>query len=107
MAIQKGPVACNYGSVYNEVVKNGFAEVKEIDFDDFVGEQFRRTKTIEKDDFEPTEITVLKKVSERFKGCSTKQIVNMSHSEKAWQQNADHAGRISYDYSFELKHLEE
>jgi DNA-binding transcriptional regulator YiaG len=36
-AIQKGPVPSNYGSLYNEVVKNGFVEVREIDFDDFVG----------------------------------------------------------------------
>lgn len=105
-AKQKGPVPVNYKSLYNEVEKDGFVEAREVAFDDFVGEQFRSSGAINTDEFSETEIHILKKVSERFKGCTTKQIVNISHSEKAWQENVDNAGRISYEYSFDIKHLE-
>lgn len=105
-AMQKGPVPVNYNGIYNQVVNKGYAEIKEVDFNDFVGEQFSSKEEVEENKFTEAETNLLKKVSERFKKCTTKQIVNLSHSEKAWQENVDGSDRISYEYSFELKHLE-
>lgn len=108
-AIQKGPVPENYGGIYNHVVNNGYAKVEEMDFGDFVGERFVSDGVFvfdaEDGVFSATELNMLEKVSERFKGLNTKQIVAISHEEPAWQDNVDDFNRISFEYGFELKNI--
>ena len=54
--------------------------------------------------FSETELRVLHKVSERFM-YTTREIVDISHEEPAWTDNADECGRISFEYGFDLKNI--
>lgn len=110
-ALPKGPVPENYGGIYNHIVNNRFAKVEEKDFGEFVGEMFVSIDS--KVAFSPidgpfseTEISMMEKVSEMFKGLSTKTIVNMSHDEPAWKDNIGAYNRISYEYGFELINID-
>ncbi|MBO9632705.1 MAG: DUF4065 domain-containing protein [Chitinophagaceae bacterium] len=106
-AIQRGPVPENYGGIYNYVVNTGFVAVEEMAFGEYVGERFVATE--QTDDpafFSDSELQMLKKVSDKFKGLSTKQIVDISHEEPAWKNNVDDHNRISFDYGFELKNID-
>jgi putative zinc finger/helix-turn-helix YgiT family protein len=106
-ALPKGPVPNNYGSIYNQAVTQGFAMIEEKEFKDFVGEQFFTDKTLilENSPFSESEWHVLQKVSERFKGKTTRQIVDISHEEPAWQDNVGEYDLISFEYSFQLKNI--
>jgi hypothetical protein len=98
----------NYGGIYNYAVNCGFTKVEEKIFKDFVGDQFFIDKPIAESElpFSNTELGILKKVSERFKGKSTRQIVDISHEEPAWKDNIDNCNRISFEYGFGLKNIE-
>lgn len=105
-ALARGPVPENYGGVYNYAVNNGYARVEEMDFGDFVGERFiADDMDFDNQDglFTAAEIAVLQQVSERFKGKNTRQIVDISHEEPAWQENVGEMNRISFEYGFGLK----
>jgi len=108
-AIQKGPVPAEYNRIYNEILNNGYVKIKEEDFGEYVGEKLYsgEKKDAPEDIFSETELKILQKVSDKFKGWSSKKIVEASHTEKAWQHNEEDFGRISYEYSFDIKHLEE
>lgn len=109
-AIQRGPVPENYGALYSHVVNNHGAWVEEVDFGDYVGERFvaddAMSRQPDEELFTTTELDMLARVSDRFKGLSTKEIVDISHEEPAWQQNINERNRISFDYGFELKNVE-
>lgn len=109
-ALPKGPVPENYGGIYNHVINAGYAKIEEVDFADFVGERFITDEAvvIELNDvlFSTSEIEMLMYVSDKFKGKNTRQIVDISHEEPAWQQNIDDFNRISFEYGFELKNID-
>lgn len=106
-ALPKGPVPENYGGIYNHIANQDFVRIEEQDFGDYVGERFlpNGITIFDEDDgiFTSTELQVMKSVSERFKGLSTKRIIEISHEEPAWQENVDDYNRISFEYGFELK----
>ncbi len=111
IAIQRGPVPENYGGIYNQLVNFDFVMVEEKDFGDYVGERY----VAEKFDFNQAEIMdqfnsseweVLRNVSSKFMGKNTKEIVEISHQEPAWQDNVDDFHRISFEYGFELKNID-
>jgi len=108
-AIQKGPVPNNYGGIYNQLVNSGYIKLEEIGFRDFVGEQYlcadKAKAELVEDLFSPSEIDTLKNVAERFYGLNTRQIVEISHQEEAWQHNIGDYGRINYVYAFRLKQI--
>lgn len=109
-AIQRGPVPENYGGLYNHLVNTGFVSIEETDFGEFVGDRFVAEshgiqEIAEKAIFTESELAVIMAVSSKFKGLSTKQIVDFSHEEPAWKGNIDDKNRISYEYSFILKHF--
>lgn len=110
-AFEKGPVPNKYGSIYDFLVNNRLIQVAEVNFQDFVGEQFKNDTPVNFDKentlFTPSELSILRAVSKRFKGMTTKEIVRISHLEPAWQNNAGMSERINYEYSFELKAMEE
>jgi putative zinc finger/helix-turn-helix YgiT family protein len=106
-ALPKGPVPENYGSIYNYAVGHDYVKVEEKAFKEFVGDQFFTDGSVVEEDlpFSETELRVLHKVSERFKGKTTREIVDISHEEPAWMDNADECGRISFEYGFDLKNI--
>jgi uncharacterized phage-associated protein len=106
-AIQHGPVPENYGGIYNYVVNTGLVSVEEMAFGEYVGERFIAIEYSEDPkDFSETELIMMKKVAEKFKGLSTKQIVDISHQEPAWKNNVDEHNRISFEYGFHLKSID-
>jgi putative zinc finger/helix-turn-helix YgiT family protein len=107
-ALPKGPVPENYGGIYNHVVNAGYAKIEEVDFEDFVGERFIISEVHELEEplFSQSELDMLAHVSDKFKGKNTRQIVDISHEEPAWQRNIDDYNRISFEYGFELKNIE-
>ncbi|SFD02457.1 Protein of unknown function [Chitinophaga sp. CF118] len=109
-ALPKGPVPENYGGIYNYVVNTGFAKVEEKDFGDYVGEQFVADDLVifdvEHGPFTATELKMMETVSEKFKGWSTRKIVDISHEEPAWKNNMGARHRISFEYGFELKNID-
>jgi hypothetical protein len=109
-ALPKGPVPNNYGSIYNVVADNGWVKTEEMNFGEYVGDRFITEDVVV---FEPgegpfceTELKVLKRVSDRFKGLTTKKIVDISHEELAWLDNIDDYNRINFEYAFDLKNIE-
>ncbi len=107
-ALPKGPVPDNYGFLYNQVTNAGFVEIAEYNFGEYVGEMFIFIKPplVETQEMlsEP-ELQTLESVSKRFKGKSTKEIIDISHEESAWKNNINDKNIISYNYSFDLKML--
>jgi putative zinc finger/helix-turn-helix YgiT family protein len=109
-ALPKGPVPNNYGSLYNVVANKGWVKTEEMNFGEYVGDRFISEDVVA---FEPgegpfseTELKVLKSVSDRFKGLTTKKIVDISHEELAWLDNIDDYNRISFEYAFDLKNID-
>jgi hypothetical protein len=44
----------------------------------------------------------LENIAQRFKDTTTNEIIEISHKEKAWQENKDEKKIIDYKYSFDL-----
>jgi len=107
MAIQHGPVPKNYGSIYDRLLESGYIEIKEEEFDGFGGERLLcRNGDPDMHLFTPSERFAIETVTNKLGHLKTSDIVNVSHDEFAWQQNIDNQGRISYDYSWSLRHIE-
>ncbi len=106
-AITNGPVPINYGALYNKMENDGYALLEEVDFREFVGIKFvsgwnAGSETLLSEEEKDT----LEKVSKRFSGCTTKEIIDISHMETAWKHNVNDFDKISYVYGFDLLHLE-
>ena len=56
----------------------------------------------EEEEFESSEYEVLSSVLNKFGKKSAKEIIDLSHKEKAWIENEANHGTISYNYAFEL-----
>ncbi len=52
-----------------------------------------------------TEKSVLEYIANRFKKTSTKEMIDISHKEKAWIENKDERKIIDYQYSFDLSQI--
>ena len=109
-AIQRGPVPANYGGIYDLVVNYGYADRAEVDFGDFVGDKFFYDKKVVLDSQDgpltQTELNTLEHIAGNLEKLSTRQIVDLSHEEAGWQENINSHNEISYEYSFELKHID-
>ncbi len=109
VALPKGPVPENYGGIYNCLVNADFVKVQEEDFGEFVGDKFFTDDVVvfdpEEGPFSEAELETLEYVSDKFKGKTTKKIVDISHQEPAWKDNADSHNRISFEYGFVLKKI--
>jgi putative zinc finger/helix-turn-helix YgiT family protein len=104
-AINMGPVPNNYNSIFEYMVNNDDVDIDVTPFSDGVGEQFRARsdRRFNGEVFTDTELNILETVAERFKGVSTKKIIDYSHQEKAWIENEKGRNMISYkDYAFDL-----
>ncbi len=108
-AINMGPVVNNYNSTFEYIAEKDFVDIHCIEFDQGVyGEQFvsNSIKSFNKDLFSEAELNTLKKVNERFIHTSTKEIIEISHSEEVWKRNFTNGKNlISYLESFDLKGL--
>lgn len=104
-AIPMGPVPDNFNSIYEYLAKNDNIEILYSSFaDGGIGEQFKSgsNRSADMEFFNKTELSILQNVVERFKNTSTNQIIELSHKEKAWQENITEKKVIDYKYSFDL-----
>lgn len=110
MAIQRGPVIKRFDALFGETADRGLVEIhyelfedKGGEFKEGVGQQFRPIDSqFNPELFSESELKTLDAVVQKFGGLSTAQIVNTSHQELAWIENAADRSDISYKYSFKL-----
>ncbi len=105
-AIDRGPVPNNFHSIFDFMANNGSININHVVFPNGnEGEEFRANpnRQFNRELFSDAEIKVLERVSSHFKEISTSDIIEYSHKEKAWIENAKDKKMISYkDYAFEL-----
>ncbi len=107
VAITHGPVPKNYGGIYDRLFDAGYVDIEEVEFDDYGGEKFlNHDGDPDMEIFSETERQAIEAVEKKLGRLRTSDIVDISHDEAAWQQNIDKHGRISYDYSFILQHID-
>lgn len=107
-AINMGPVPDNFNSIFEYMENNGDVDIWRTQFERGEGEQFKCKKNRKFDNtiFSEEELEVLEKVAKKFKGVSTKKIIEYSHKEKAWKDNEKERKIISYkNYGFMLNKI--
>ena len=99
-ALPMGPVPDNYAPIFGLIERNGYILTDLID--DHEG--FIPKEKFNKDLFTKNELESLQNVLDGLQYKKTKEIVNISHEEKAWIENQKDKRIISYqDYAFDLK----
>lgn len=104
-AIPNGPVPNNYNSLFERMEKENIVILNEIFYGNgIVGEQFipHPKFHFNADIFSKTELEIINKVCLYFTHKTTKEIISISHDEKAWKENEKAKKLIDYSYSFEL-----
>ncbi|KAF0201596.1 MAG: helix-turn-helix domain-containing [Bacteroidetes bacterium] len=104
-AIPMGPVPNNFNSIFEYLVNKYELDIHYANFaDGGTGEQFKpnAAKQFNSALFNDVELEILNAVVERFKNTTTKEIIEISHKEKAWIDNIAERKLIDYNYSFEL-----
>jgi len=105
-AIQKGPVPKNYDWIFDKTMENKFVKILLCDFGEYMGEQFlpMDKAVFNKELFTPSELKAMETIAQSFKKATVNEIVNKSHEENAWSDNADEFKMINYNYGFDLKY---
>jgi uncharacterized phage-associated protein len=102
-AIQNGPVPYRYDLIYDYLWQNEFIQYELVEINDNLVEQPVPLKKFDEDCFEKSELDALKTIHETFKKYTRKELVDLSHQEKAWEEQIKHKGVISYlKYAFNL-----
>jgi putative zinc finger/helix-turn-helix YgiT family protein len=102
-AVQNGPVPYRYDLIYDYLWQNEFIQYDLVELNDNLVEQPIPLKKFNPDYFDSNELDALKTINEIFKKLSRQQIVDLSHQEKAWEEQIKHKGIISYlKYAFSL-----
>ncbi|MCG8310977.1 MAG: DUF4065 domain-containing protein [Cytophagales bacterium] len=107
-AIDMGPVPNNFNSIFEFIENNEDIIIERTQFSNGVGEKFlgNPNRKFNAEIFSEMELKILKKVADKFKGLSTKKIIEYSHKEKAWIENEKERSIISYkDYGFMLNEI--
>lgn len=106
-AIPFGPVPAEYEKLYLKLQDDQKINIVEVGFENGnFGELIKSNKNAEFDALSEKEIKVLDDIVNKFKGLTTKQIVDISHNELAWIENKDEKKIISYQkYAFSLQAL--
>jgi len=101
-ALPKGPVPKNYDWIFNHALERNIVKIEMSDFGEFIGEQYypAPASQFNKELFSEEEINTLNGVANKFKKMNVSQIVTHSHKEKAWLENIDGYGVISYEYGW-------
>lgn len=101
-AINMGPVPNNYKSIFEYMCNENDVEVHEKIFGEGTGEQFKPygKRKFDASLFNEHELKAMKDVIVNFKNKSTKELIEISHKEKAWIDNEKKRELISYNYGF-------
>lgn len=105
-AIELGPVPNGYDTLFEYFQRNKYYVIEYVNFSDRenIGEKFipNPQKSFDNDLFLESETECLRFVSNYFKDASSKEIIEVSHKEKAWENREREKKLIEYDYAFEL-----
>jgi hypothetical protein len=104
-AIPMGPVPNNFNSIFEYLANRNDVDIFYTTFPDSgTGEQFKPNakRKFNSEIFTEDELAILDNIADRFKNTSTNEIIEISHREKAWQENKDEKRLIDYKYSFDL-----
>lgn len=107
-AIPYGPVPDKFNSLFDKMRSDCLVDVEYKEYQNgLLGEKYIPNPefTFDESLFESTELDVMEKVKEQFKGKSTKAVVEISHRETAWLENHEDKSLINYDHAFDLKLL--
>lgn len=104
-AIPFGPVPADYEKLYLKLQDDQKINIVEIGFDNGnYGELIESNQKLELETFSEKEKNVLDDIVNKFKGLTTKQVVEISHKELAWTANKEERKIISYQkYAFALQ----
>ena len=107
VAIDRGPVPDKFQTIYEYLAYINKIEIKNVSFQNYVGDKFKASNSSvnSQELFSETEIEILNEVCNIFKETSTKDIVDLSHKEKAWIENQVQKSTISYHYAFDLSQV--
>ena len=107
-AIPFGPVPDKFNSLFDKMRSDCYITVEYQQYrNGSLGEKFIPNSKFVFDSslFEDTELEVMEKVKEQFKGKSTEVIVELSHCETAWLENNEDKSLINYEHAFDLNLL--
>lgn len=105
VAIPMGPVPNRYDGIFDYLVNKGDFTIQATVFSDGnIGEQFvpRNDRRFNASVFTTQELEIIERIAERFKDTTTKEIIEISHQEKAWIENQEEHKLIDYRYGFDL-----
>jgi uncharacterized phage-associated protein/DNA-binding transcriptional regulator YiaG len=107
IAIDHGPVPKSFDALFEEAINEGYVEKHTQFYKDFEGERFFPNSEALFDStlFSDVEVMTLNTIVERFKVVTSSEIRDISHEETAWIDNNKSRKKISYKYSYELKHI--
>ncbi|MBT1687658.1 type II toxin-antitoxin system antitoxin SocA domain-containing protein [Dawidia soli] len=103
-AIPLGPVPAEYEKLYIKLSDDKFASIELVEFNDGnYGEAISASDKFDSSHFTEAELATLRDVARKFARSNTRQIIEISHGEKAWLENQARNNLISYQkYAFEL-----
>ena len=107
-AIPMGPGPNNFDSLFEYLSNKQVIQINYMDFENGdTGSQFLPFpgRDFNSDILTKSEHAVLEYVANRFKDTSTKEMIDISHKERAWIDNKDERKIIDYQYSFELSQV--
>ena len=99
--INLGPVPDQYELILNKGIKDNLINCDYKIKGEYEYYNITALKKYDKSIFNEEELKVLKKVKNKFKDCTSKQIADYSHKEKAFLET-NYFDKISYDYAFDL-----
>ncbi|WP_407270772.1 type II TA system antitoxin MqsA family protein [Radiobacillus sp. PE A8.2] len=97
-----GPVPLKYDLLLNTLQETGYIEIDEEDNEDFIRITIKSNDEFDEELFDSSELEVLQKVKEFFKGYGSGKISEFSHEEDGWKYTELNK-IISYDYAERLQ----
>ena len=107
-AIPLGPVPAQFDKLFNKLSDDNLINISQEPINDTgnYGDLIKSCISFDASLFEPDEEMILKEVASKFKDFYAKQMVELSHQEKAWEQNKETKSIISYQkYAFDLVNI--
>ena len=107
-AIPLGPVPASYDKLLIKLCDDDYLTINQEPINETgnYGDLITSSVSFNESLFEDEEIAVLEEVSNKFKDLFSRQMVELSHQEKAWQQNQESKSIISYQkFAFELVNI--
>jgi putative zinc finger/helix-turn-helix YgiT family protein len=102
-AVQNGPVPYRYDLLYDYLCQNEFINYELVEINYNFVEQPIPLKKFNADYFDASELDTLNTINKVFKNFTRQQLVDLSHQEKAWEEQIKHKDVISYlNYAFNL-----